>query len=80
MLNIYKRYKVRKIFNEAKQQDKELLDFEIFKDTVEFIYARNTISHACLPSLTKIAMKINLSWIGFSEDNNNLCFLFIFLK
>ena len=69
---------IERIFNEVKQDDKELLTYKISDNAVIFIHSGPALPGTCLSSLIKITKKKNLSFIGimYIANSNNFGMVF----
>lgn len=69
---------IERIFNEVKQDDKELLTYKISDNAAIFIHSGPALPRTCLSSLIKITIKKNLSFIGimYIANSNNFGMVF----
>ena len=69
---------IERIFNEANQDDKDLLTYKISDNAVIFIHSGPALPGTCLSSLIKITKKKNLSFIGimYIANSNNFGMVF----
>ena len=69
---------IERIFNDVKQDDKELLTYKISDDAAIFIRSGPVLPKTCLSSLIEITKKKNLSFVGimYIADSNNFGIVF----
>ena len=69
---------IERIFNEVKQDDKELLPYKIDDNAIIFIHSGPALPSTCLLFLIEITKKSNLSFIGimYIANSNNFGIVF----